>query len=377
MPTHFRAEYDRLVADHRIDPEEAQNAVVAALERLSSDIDGSEQQTPLSVKSNDRSQVKGVYIWGSVGRGKSMLMNLFFDQAPEPLKRRLHFHAFMAEVHSAMQPARAQANGEALHSADPITTAANSLLQRARLLCLDELEIVDIADAMIVGRLFDSLFEQGLVLVATSNETPDHLYENGPNRELFQPFIERLKMHVEVVELGGEHDHRSDCRDSISTYLSPRTKENFTSFNRLWKNAIGNGHEMPSSIRVHGRELQLLRTCGRHARVTFDEVCKRSLSADDHLAFAQHFTDVFLEDVPRIPADHLDEGRRLVTVIDALYEAHARLVVLAATEPGEIFEDTSSDDHRRTVSRLNEMRDPNWMRRTTPSSAESRLLTDV
>jgi cell division protein ZapE len=369
MPTPFKLEYDQRTADRRINPEAEQASTVAALDRLSSDLELANQQGPALQRSIP--PVQGVYIWGSVGRGKSMLMNLFFDQAPEPLKRRLHFHAFMAEIHAAMQPSRSEADGEAVGSSDPIAAAAKTMLKRARLLCLDELEVVDIADAMILGRLFDRLFEQGLVLVATSNEDPDHLYDKGPNRELFEPFVERLKMHVQVVQVGGEHDHRSDGHEAASTYLFPMTKENRLRFDRLWNEALGADRETPSSIRVHGRDLEMSRTCGHHVRMTFDEVCKRPLSADDHLAIAQHFQDVFLEGVPTIQIDHLDEGRRLVTLVDALYEAHAHLVVFAEAGPGEIFEDTSSDDHRRTVSRLNEMRDANWTRPRLFSSADT------
>jgi cell division protein ZapE len=360
MSTSFRSEYHRRVADGRIEPEEEQADVVAALERLSSDIASPKRRASFFLTSNNGPDVQGVYIWGRVGRGKSMLMNLFFDQASELSKRRLHFHAFMTEVHAAMQPSRSAASGEPAPFADPIAAAADALLQGARLLCLDELEVTDIADAMIVGRLFDRLFEQGLILVATSNEDPDHLYDRGPNRELFEPFVERLKKHVQVVRLGGEHDHRTDRSEGLSTYLSPISKENAALFDGFWKSVTPTGNEVSASIRLHGRDLQLSRTWGHHARVTFDEVCKRALSADDHLALAQHFTDIFLEGLPKIAIDQVDEGRRLVTLIDALYESHARLVVLAATEPDGIFEDISSDDHQRTVSRLNEMREASW-----------------
>lgn len=367
MPTAFQTEYDRQVADHRIEPEPEQVSVIAALERLSTEIAAPKRRRSLFAVSNSRSDIRGVYIWGRVGRGKSMLMNLFFDQVSEPLKRRLHFHAFMAEVHASMQPTRDDPSQDSVVRADPIAAAAEALSQGARLLCIDELEVTDIADAMILGRLFDQLFDQGLILVATSNEDPDHLYDRGPNRELFIPFVERLKAHVQVVQLGGAHDHRSDGIEGLSTYFSPITKENAARFDRLWKNTLENGSEGPSSIPVHGRELQLSRTCRRHARVTFDEVCRRALSADDHLALAEHFTAIFLEGLPKIDIEHADEGRRLVTLIDALYESNARLVVLAATEPDGIFEDVSSDDHQRTVSRLNEMRDASWARHVQQS----------
>lgn len=363
MPTAFRTEFDRRVAVRDIAPEVEHAAAIAALDRLSADIENPKRHVSLFGSSNDRVDVQGVYIWGRVGRGKSMLMNLFYDRAPASLKRRLHFHAFMAEVHAAMQPPPLGIDEGRSGPGDPIAAAADTFLQRGRLLCVDELEITDIADAMILGRLFDRLFERGLILVATSNEDPDHLYDGGPNRELFEPFVERLKKHVQVVKLGGEHDHRSDGGDDdASRYLSPTSKDNAARFDRLWNSAIEGNHEASSSLRVHGRDVELSRTCGQHVRVAFKEVCQRPMSADDHLAIAQHFTDVFLEGLPRIGREHVDEGRRLVTLIDALYESKAKLTVLAAEEPRQIFEDAASEDHQRTVSRLNEMRDAAWIK---------------
>lgn len=366
MLTAFRMEFDRRVVDKSITAEPEQAEVVAALERLSTDIETQKSHLALAGSSADRTNLNGVYIWGRVGRGKSMLMNLFYDLTPVVLKRRLHFHAFMAEVHASMQPPPSEKEEPSSISRDPITAAADNLKKRARLLCLDEFEITDIADAMIVGRLFDRLFEQGLVLVATSNEDPDHLYNNGPNRELFTPFVDRLKQHVQVVELRGGRDHRSDdSGGNVSRYLCPISKENVVHFDLLWTEALAGAQETPSSFRLHGRDVEVSRACDHQARVTFEEVCQRAMSADDHLAFSRKFTNVFLEGLPRIDAEHVDDGRRLVTLIDALYESRALLTVLAAIEPGEIFEDLKSDDHQRTMSRLNEMRDTAWSRQQT------------
>ncbi|CAX24223.1 putative AFG1-family ATPase [Methylorubrum extorquens DM4] len=368
MSTAFKTEFDQRVLERDIAPEPEQGAVIAALDRLSADIESPKRSLSLFHSSHDRAGIRGVYIWGRVGRGKSMLMNLFYDQAAESRKRRLHFHAFMAEVHAAMQPPAVGPDESRPGPADPIAAAADALLQRVRLLCVDELEVTDIADAMILGRLFDRLFQRGLILVATSNEDPDHLYDGGPNRELFEPFIERLKSHVQVVRLDGDHDHRSDgSDDDASRYLSPISKENTARFDRLWNTTINGNREISSSVRVHSRDVELSRTCGQHARVAFEEVCQRPMSADDHLAIAQQFTDVFLEGVPRIGREHGDEGRRLVTLIDALYESRAKLTVLAAEEPHQIFEDIESQDHQRTASRLDEMRDAAWIRGASKS----------
>jgi len=350
MASTFRSEYEKQIAAHRIKYEVDQDQVVAELDRLSNEIAATKASHGLFARRNG-AQIRGVYIWGQVGRGKSMLMNLFYDSVAEPLKRRLHFHAFMQEVHAAMQPA----DGEDHHE-DPIAQAAAKLWNQSHLLCLDELEVIDIADAMILGRLFDRLFEHGLVLVVTSNDHPDDLYRNGPNRELFAPFVERLKQHVDVVALGGTHDHRGDGDQDEAAYLYPVTIETAQRFDLLWHQTLNAKQEQPVSVDVHGRHLRFDRCCGTSLRVTFTEVCRRPLSADDHLAIAGRFHSIFLEELPVIPQDGVDEGRRLVTLIDALYESKARLVALAAAPPEHIFEQLGSEDQRRTVSRLIEMR---------------------
>ena len=345
----FRSEYEKRVADHRIEYEVDQDQVVASLDRLCSDIADGKMARDISA-GRVGAQTKGVYVWGKVGRGKSMLMNLFYEYVDEAAKRRLHFHAFMQEVHKAMQPV----SDEGQHDG-PIAQAAATLWNQVHLLCLDELEVVDIADAMILGRLFDELFERGLVLVATSNDHPDDLYRNGPNRELFAPFVERLKQHVDVIQLGGAHDHRSDGDPDAGAYLCPITIENKRRFELLWQ-VSAREPERPVAVAVHGRHLHFDRCSGSNLRATFGEVCQRPLSADDHLAIAGRFNSIFLEELPIIPHDHIEEGRRLVTLIDALYESKVRLVALAAAPTTHIFEEVEAEDQRRTISRLNAMK---------------------
>lgn len=361
MTTPFKMEYDRRVADGRIllDPGHAE--AVAVLDRLSAALLDHKPATSLFDGFRKHAEIRGAYLWGKVGRGKSMLMNLFYDQAGERMKRRLHFHAFMAEVHASMHALQTESQ-QGSAGQDSIAAAADAFAHSAHLLCLDELEVTDIADAMIVGRLFDRLFDRGVVLVTTSNEPPDGLYSNGPNRELFVPFVERLKQHTFVVKLSGEHDYRSDGTEELSAYLCPFTPQNTVRFDRLWQKKLAHHPEKSAAVSVHGHKLKLERTSGQALRVTFDDVCKRALSADDHLALAHRFVSVFLEDVPIIEGEHTDEGRRLVTLVDALYEAKAHLVILAAAEPDEIFEDTASDDHQRTISRLKEMRNAAWLK---------------
>lgn len=354
MSSAFKTEYDQLVAKRQLEYEPDQDSVVAALDRVARSF-GARNASKLGINRADEGAIKGVYIWGNVGRGKSMLMNLLFEQADCPVKRRLHFHAFMQEVHAAMQTSDIGA------SVDSIARAAATLWRDAHLLCLDELEIIDIADAMIVGRLFEQLFARGLTLVATSNNHPDQLYHDGPNREAFLPFVENLKKHVDVVELSGARDFRSlSPAETQSTYLSPVTPQTRERFDELWRHALKEGKEHIVTVAVHGRKLTFHRSCGPNLRVAFSDVCQQPMSADDHLAIASRFATIFLEGIPIIPEDYVDEGRRLVTLIDALYESKARLIVLAAAPPERLFATVASEDQRRTISRLNEMESGRW-----------------
>ncbi|CAM5282406.1 cell division protein ZapE [Aquamicrobium terrae] len=357
--TSFRQEYDRGVSTGAIARDPAYDKAVDALDRLAHEIEQTGLASQFLRRLEGKSKTRGVYLWGKVGRGKSMLMNLFFDRVDVRRKRRIHFHAFMADVHARMGSA-AVGQEQATSSGGSIATAAESFANDVRLLCLDELEVTDIADAMILGRLFDGLFERGVVLVATSNEPPDGLYANGANRDLFIPFVDRLKGHVEVVEIAGDHDYRLGHDDDAATYLCPINQANSKRFDRLWQKALGGQPEQLGELKVHGRKMTYPRTGNDCLRATFADVCGRALGADDHLALAARFMTVFLENVPVIGREQEDEARRLVTLIDALYEARTCLTVLAAVEPPDIFEERNSDDHRRTVSRLEEMRDAGW-----------------
>ena len=340
----FLAAFQAKVRAHEIVEEPEQSDAIAALDGL------------CTALASARSPGKGVYLWGHVGRGKSMLMNLFYEQIPGSQKQRLHFHAFMRDIHSRLQ--RLQMGETAVR--DPLKTVATDYGAEVRVLCLDELEIVDIADAMIVGRLFDGLFMAGVAIVVTSNDPPDQLYKDGPNRSTFEPFIDRLKAHMEIVELGGDHDRRADGFLGKRRYLSPISSETAAAFDRQWRAGVGNELEEGAQVEAHGHAIGYRRTAGARARVQFADMCDRALGPDDHLGFAERFREVFLEGVPRLRADHKDEARRFVTLIDALYDAHVRLVVLAEATADEIFEDSRPEDHQRTSSRLKEMTSDQW-----------------
>jgi len=333
MSFRIRTAYDRRLADGRLTPDPSQVTVVEALGRLEADL---EKRGLFGA----RPEVRGVYLWGPPGRGKSILMDLFFASAPEERKVRAHFHAFMARIHDLIGQWRKgdkkarQAVFGTHKGDDPIEPVADLIASEARLLCFDELQVTDIADAMILGRLFEALFEKKVVLAVTSNRAPDQLYLNGINRQLFLPFIDMIEAKCEVR----------------------------AGFEALWSDLKGDQHECPTHLTVLGRDVVVERTDGGMARATFEELCGRPLGPQDYLAVAGRFHTVFIEAVPVLgPANH-HEARRFVTLIDALYEAKTRLVALAAAPPEALYtEGVGAFEFERTVSRLNEMASADWL----------------
>jgi len=351
--TAFLDAYQRMLETGEIELDRDQSMAVEALEALSADLSAERHGLFASLRS--RGAPCGVYLWGSVGRGKSMLMDLFCYTVSITPKRRLHFHAFMEEVHAELN---AQQDSE--RDGDTMRGIAAALSERARLLCLDELEIIDMTDAVIVGRLFEALTAEGVVIVITSNDAPDDLYRDGPNRDAFLPFISLLKQHMHVVEIGGTLDRRNDAVRIDKAYFCPINDDTAAQFDAAWDRVREGRSEVQVDIVTHGRAVRFPRAVGNSVRVTFGEACAGRLSADDHNALAARFDRVFLDGVPRLSAEHRDEARRLVTLIDALYEARARLVVLAEVPPEQLFADPAQNDHQRTVSRLKEMRGDAW-----------------
>ncbi len=245
---------------------------------------------------------------------------------------------------------------------DPIPPVAALIASEARLLCFDELQVTDIADAMILGRLFDALFEKKVVLAITSNRAPEDLYKNGINRQLFLPFIDMLREKTVVVETAGAKDFRLDRLSGDKVWFATDVEGNGAAFELLWSDLKGGETEEPTSLTVLGREVKVDRTVGGMARATFNDLCGKPLGPQDYLAIAKRFHTVFLEDVPKLGPHKRQEARRLVTLIDALYEAKTRLVVLAEAEPEVLYtEGDGAFEFERTVSRLNEMRSQSWL----------------
>lgn len=309
-------------------------------------------------RKNEASPLRGLYIHGGVGRGKTMLMDLFFDLVPIQRKRRAHFHAFMADVHDRIHAHRQKLKNGETRQADPIPPVAASLLAEARLLCFDEFTVTDIADAMILSRLFTELFAKGCVVVATSNVEPDNLYREGLNRGLFLPFIKILKEHTDIVPLDSETDYRLEKADSLPVWNSPLGPAADARIERAWRHeALGRpvGQE---TLSFRGRTIRVPLAAGRCARFTFSDLCERPLGAADYLAILARFDTLFVEHIPLLSAERRNETKRFILLIDTLYDHGARLFASADAPPEKLLmvrKGTEGFEFDRTVSRLIEM----------------------
>ncbi|MRX49301.1 cell division protein ZapE [Paracoccus sp. S-4012] len=302
-------------------------------------------------------RARGLYLWGGVGRGKSMLMDLVMEAAPLREKRRVHFHAFMQEIQAGLNEAR-RAGAQ-----DAVRPVAERVAAEARLLCFDEMQITDIADAMIVGRLFQILFEKGVTVVTTSNRVPEDLYKNGLNRELFLPFIALIRERMEVVELASPRDHRQDRLHGGQVWFTPLGADAERAMDRLWADLTDCAETPPLELEVHGRRLSLGAVCERVARASFWELCGRPLGPADFLAVAEAVDVLLIDAIPRLSAANFNEARRFVTLIDALYEAKVRLIASAADRPASLYvEGEGAFEFERTASRLMEMQAADWGR---------------
>ncbi|MGB0907142.1 MAG: cell division protein ZapE [Maricaulaceae bacterium] len=322
---------------------------------------------------------KGLYMWGGVGRGKSMLMDWVFDAAKVSSKKRVHFHGFMLDVHARigawrkLSKSERKASPHYVRSAgdDPIAPVAKAIAAEAKLLCFDEFHVTDITDAMILSRLFEALWERGVVVIATSNRPPEDLYKNGLNRALFEPFIDMMPKHLIIHEFAGETDHRLRQLTAAPVYYTPLNRAAQAGIEAAWKRLIGAAVPRETSLTVQGRELVLKQTAAGTARTTFTRLCADTLGAADYLRLSHAFQTLILEDVPQMGPENRNEAKRFVTLIDALYETRTKLIMSAAVEPERLYEDgTGAFEFERTVSRLMEMRSTEYL-------AERRKMGDT
>jgi cell division protein ZapE len=298
----------------------------------------------------------GLYLCGPVGRGKSMLMDLFFATAPTPHKRRVHFHAFMLEMHDRIEQERRR------RTAAPIARVARELAAEATLLCFDEIEVDNIADAMILDRLFTALFDAGIVVVATSNREPDELYQHGLNRERFLPFIALLKQKLFVLHLDAGRDYRLARLVGRQVYFAPLDEAAHRALAATFAELTDGAEGEPASLVVKGRTLAIPRAARNVAWFGFADLCARPLGAADYLAISEHFAAILVEGIPRLSRERRDEARRFNVLVDTLYEARSLFVGSAAVEPAQLYpEGDGSFEFARTVSRLNEMQSADYI----------------
>ena len=349
--------YKARVTSGQLTHDPAQQSVLEAFDTLSDALDGYKPSTSWiagGLFGTRKARPKGLYIWGGVGRGKSMLMDMFFEHAPRKRKRRVHFHAFMQEVHRNLGKARDSG------IKDPLRPVGNAIIESASLLCLDEMQITDITDAMLVGRLFEMLFDAGVVVVTTSNRPPDDLYKDGLNRNLFLPFIELIKTRLDVMELVSPTDHRQNRISDEERYFSPLTDDTAAALDAVWKDLSG-GHGRPMTLQVGSRDIQLPEVSNGVLRADFKTLCGAALGAADYLKIADTFRVIFLTDIPKLSAANNNEAKRFVTLIDTLYEAGTLFFASAAAAPEELYEKgAGSFEFERTASRLREMQSNGW-----------------
>ncbi|MBK8908476.1 MAG: AFG1 family ATPase [Rhodospirillales bacterium] len=309
---------------------------------------------------------QGLYMYGGVGRGKSMLMDLFFRCAPLEMKRRVHFHAFMQEVHGLLNDMRRRDAEYSLKGGsrtrprprdDVLNEVAARIAADAWLLCFDEFQVTDIADAMIIGRLFEALFEAGVVVVATSNRPPRDLYKDGLQRELFVPFIHLIERKLDLLHLDAGIDYRLESMRLMDVYLTPLGPESERRLDEYFKQLTHGAEVGPETIRVQGRDLAITRASDDIAFSGFPELCARPLGPADYLALAARFDVLLLAGIPRLGPGNRNEAKRFVTLIDALYEHKVKLICSAAAPAEELYPaGDGAFEFQRTVSRLHEMR---------------------
>ncbi len=342
--------YAELVASGALTADPAQEAVLPEFERIRAALEAAQ---PKGWFRKSTEPPKGLYMWGGVGRGKSMLMDTFAASLDVP-NRRVHFHAFMQEIHAGIHAARQKG------LQDAVAPVAAKVAEDVRLLAFDEMQISDITDAMIVGRLFQALFDAGVVVVTTSNRLPDDLYKNGLNRQLFLPFIDLLKQNMVVHHLTSPNDYRQDRIKGSQTYFTPVNAEARAQIQDIWQD-LTQGQAQPHILTVQKRQLEIPAFHNGVARATFYDLCGRMLGPADYLALADAVRVLVLEDIPLLSRQNFNEAKRFVTLIDALYEARVRLICSAAAKPEFLYvEGEGSFEFERTASRLREMQSDGW-----------------
>jgi cell division protein ZapE len=366
MPASISVQYAACVAAAKIERDDAQLAVVdklAQLEKRLAEHRLARKSSSLGwlfgSRARDNEVIKGLYIYGEVGRGKTMLMDLFFEASPVLRKRRVHFHEFMAEVHERIYAFRQKEKAGEGGGDDPIRLAAAAIAQETWLLCFDEFHVTDIADAMILGRLFKRLFELGVVVVATSNVPPSELYMDGLNRALFLPFIALIEEHMEVVRLAARTDFRLEKLAGAPVWYVPADLAAERALDEAWRRLTAGHAGAACDLMVKGRAIHVPCAVAGVARFSFHDLCEQPLAGADYLKVAHEFHTVVLDHIPIMGYERRNECKRFIILIDTFYDNAVKLVASAAAEPDDLYradEGFEAYEFKRTASRLIEMR---------------------
>ena len=371
MPDTFSTRYAALIAAGKIEADPGQAMLAAQLTALAHRLD----QRRLARKSSSlgwlfgkREQagppLKGLYVCGEVGRGKTMLMDLFFATSVVKRKRRVHFHEFMADVHERVHVFRQDIKNGALPELDPIQRAAAAIAEETWLLCFDEFHVTDIADAMILGRLFTRLFELGVVVVATSNLAPGELYKDGLNRALFLPFVALLQRHCEVVRLEARIDFRLEKLTGMPTWYVPANAIADAALDDAWRHLAGEYAGSPHELVVKGHVVRVPKAAMGVARFSFDDLCAQPLAATDYLKIAHEFHTVVLDRIPVMEHARRNEAKRFIILIDTFYDHAVKLLASAQAQPDRLYRGSEGfevQEFKRTASRLIEMRSQSYL----------------
>lgn len=350
--------FDERLALAELEPDDAQRALAVRLDELQCALRDAARSNGLfgNLFQRKKPLTRGLYIYGAVGRGKTMLMDLFFEETDFEPKRRAHFHEFMADMHDHIAAARTEVPG------DPIPHVASALAKDAKLLCFDELHVTDIADAMILGRLFEGLFSNGTIVVATSNAPPLGLYKDGLNRQLFLPFIDLLERHMDVVALDAQKDYRLDKLAGATLYFTPADSAAKAGLDAHWARLTGGHPGKPQVLEFKGRKLVVPLASMGVARFSFSELCEQPLGSLDYLHIAHAFHTLLVDGVPKLGPERRDSARRFINLVDTLYDNRICLIASAEAEPEGLHRaGPGAELFERTASRLIEMRSEGYL----------------